>query len=135
MTTTTQQQSDPMAGGFEQHRFWEAAGKGKLLLKRCVATGKCFYYPREISPFTGGTTEWVEASGRGAIYSCSLSYRAQPPYCIAYVQLDEGPLMLTNIVAERLEGIAIGQRVKVVFREDANGRYLPFFAVDAEATA
>lgn len=116
------------------NRFWEAATDGKLLLKRCVDTGKCFYYPRELSPFTGGETEWVEASGRGTIYSCSVSYRAQPPYCIAYVQLDEGPLMLTNIVAEPLEQIAIGQRVKVVFREDSNGRHLPFFTLDAEAT-
>ena len=36
----------------ETQRFWEAAAEGKLLLKRCLDTGQCFYYPRALSPFT-----------------------------------------------------------------------------------
>jgi len=45
----------------EVQTFWDAAARGVLLLKRCIETGKCFHYPREFSPFTGGPTEWVEA--------------------------------------------------------------------------
>jgi uncharacterized OB-fold protein len=97
-----------------------------LLLKRCIETGKCFHYPREFSPFTGGPTEWVEASGFGEIYSCSLAYRAKPPYCIAYVRLDEGPIVLSNLEADDLSKVAIGQRVRVVFR-DVGNRVVPFF--------
>ena len=112
----------------EQEVFFQAAAEGKLLLSKCLDTGKCFYYPRERSPFTGGKTEWLTASGLGTIYSCSVLYRADPPYCIAYVQLDEGPLMLTNIVSDDLNTVAIGQRVKVMFMAPENGKSVPFFA-------
>ena len=98
-----------------------------LLLKRFIETGKCFHYPREFSPFTGRPTEWVEASAFGKIYSCSLVYRAKPPYCITYVRLDDGPIVLSNIEADDLSKVAIGQRVRVVFR-DVGDRVAPFLA-------
>ena len=110
----------------ENQPFWDACARGVLLIKRCIETGKCFYYPREFSPFTGGPTEWTEASGFGEIYSCSVAHRAKPPYCIAYVCLDEGPMMLTNIEAEDLSKIGVGQRVQVVF-QDVGDRKAPFF--------
>ena len=106
--------------------FWDAAARNVLLLKRCMETGKCFHYPREFSPFTAGPTEWVEASGFGEIYSCSVAYRAKPAYCIAYVHLDEGPIVLSNIEADDLTKVAIGQRVRVVFR-NVGDRMAPFF--------
>jgi uncharacterized OB-fold protein len=109
--------------------YWNAAALGKLLLKRCIDTGKLFHYPREHSPFTGGRTEWVEASGLGVIYSCSLSYRAKPNYCIAYIKLDEGPIMLSNVEHEDLTQIAIGKRVRVVFRPGTDDRPTPFFTL------
>ncbi len=48
--------------------------------------------------------EWVDASGRGTVYSFTVNQRGQgpwadhSPYVIAYVQLEEGPRVLTNIV-------------------------------------
>ncbi len=109
--------------------YWDAAARGQLLLKRCIDTGRCFHYPREHSPFTGGRTEWVPASGTGVIYSCSVSYRAKPNYCIAYIQLDEGPIVLSNVEDPDLTRIAIGRRVRVIFRSAADGRTTPFFAL------
>ncbi len=111
----------------EQTHFWDAAARGVFLIQRCRDTGKHFYYPREKSPFTGGETEWVESPGLGEIYSCSVSYRAKVPYCIAYVRLDEGPIMLTNILSDDLDSIEIGQRVGVVFEPDDKGKPAPFF--------
>ena len=107
--------------------FWEAAAQGRLLLKRCVDTGRTFFYPRERSPFTAGPTEWVESRGEGEIYACSVSHRADPPYCIAYVRLDEGPLVLSNVLDDDLSRVGIGRRVRVVFRPDAGWRLTPFF--------
>jgi uncharacterized OB-fold protein len=109
--------------------YWDAAVRGELLLKRCIESGKCFHYPREHSPFTGGRTEWIRASGFGMIYSCSVSYRAKPNYCIAYIKLDEGPIVLSNVEHSDLAQIAIGQRVRVVFRAAADGRQTPFFVL------
>ena len=57
------------------------------------------HYPRAICPFCfSDKTEWSEASGKGTIYTYSVMRRAPVPYAIAYVTLDEGPTMMTNIV-------------------------------------
>ena len=111
----------------EQEHFWRAADEGRFLLPRCVDTGKYFFYPREYSPFTGGKTEWVESEGFGEVYSCSVNYRAKSPYCIAYIRLDEGPIMLSNVIADDLDSVAIGQRVQVILQTANTGRMAPFF--------
>jgi uncharacterized protein len=118
----------------ESRPFQEAAERGVLLLKRCVDTGRVFHYPREHSPFTAGATEWVEATGLGEIYACSVARLAKPPYCIAYIKLDEGPIVLSNIDADDLDAVAIGQRVGVVFRPDDSGQMMPFFTPQASGS-
>ncbi len=108
--------------------FWAAANENRLLLKRCLGTGKPFHPPRTISPFTGlAQTEWMEASGRGTVYSFSVSARRGPPHCIAYVTLDEGPIILSALVDCDLDTVRIGQSVRVVFVESANGQRVPMF--------
>jgi uncharacterized OB-fold protein len=113
----------------ETKPFWDAAAQGKLLLKRCEACGERHYYPRAMCPFCGSDrTAWVEASGRGTIYSYSVFRRAPVPYAIAYVTLEEGPTMMTNIVDGDLDAIRIGQRVRVRFTPTDGGPPVPMFA-------
>ena len=49
-------------------------------------------------------------------------------YCIAYVKLDEGVTMMTNIVDCDLDTVKIGQKVKVVFKQSEGGTAVPMFA-------
>jgi uncharacterized OB-fold protein len=112
----------------ETKRFWEAAAQGQLLLKKCGDCGEVHYYPRALCPFCGSDrTDWQPASGRGTVYSWSVMRRAETPYAIAYVTLDEGVTMMTNIVDCDLDGIRIGQAVRVVFKPTAGGPPLPAF--------
>ena len=112
----------------ETKAFWDGAAQGKLLLKKCQACGQLHYYPRAICPFCGSDrTEWQQASGRGTIYSWSVMRRADVPYAIAYVTLEEGVTMMTNIVDCDLDGIRIGQRVRVVFKPTEGGPPVPAF--------
>lgn len=112
----------------ETKRFWEAAAQGQLLLKKCGDCGEVHYYPRALCPFCGSDrTDWQPASGRGTVYSWSVMRRAETPYAIAYVTLDEGVTMMTNIVDCDLDGIRIGQPVRVVFKPTAGGPPLPAF--------
>src|SRR5690348_15363884 len=84
----------------ETKTFWQAAAEGKLLLRRCIGCRRTHWYPRAVCPFCfGDASEWVEASGRGLIYSYSVVRRTAEPYAIAYVTLAEGPTMLTNLIA------------------------------------
>lgn len=112
----------------ETKPFWDAAAEGRLLIKTCRSCGQAHYYPRAICPFCfGEATEWLPASGRGIIYSYSVMRRVPVPYAIAYVTLEEGVTMMTNIVDCDLDAIRIGQAVKVVFRPTEGGPPVPMF--------
>jgi uncharacterized OB-fold protein len=87
--------------------------------------------------------EWTAASGRGTIYSYTVNRRGQADlpayreagvYVLAYVELDEGPRVMTNIVSCDPDSVRIGQPVEVVFHDTGAGNALPRFRpVAAEA--
>jgi uncharacterized OB-fold protein len=112
----------------ENQPFWDAAAQGTLLLKRCRACGASHYYPRAHCPHClGPDTEWIASTGRGSVYSFSVMRRVPAPYAIAYVTLDEGVTLMTNIVGCDLDRIAIGMRVRVGFRPSDGALLIPIF--------
>jgi uncharacterized OB-fold protein len=121
----------------ETQEFWDAAKEGKLLIKRCSSCQKAHWYPRPHCPLCGNSdTVWEQASGKGSIYSLSRIRRGDGAfatagvYVLAYVELDEGPRMMTNIVGTDPEQVQIGQRVRVVFQSNEQGNALPRFELD-----
>jgi uncharacterized OB-fold protein len=111
--------------------YLAAARTGTLRLRRCTACARPHWYPRPICPFCQGDTEWIDSAGTGKIYSVSVTRRAGPiPFAIAYVTLDEGPTMLTNIVDCDLDAVRIGQRVKVVFKPSEGDGKVAMFTPD-----
>ena len=118
--------SPPMS--VENEAFWAAASEGRLLIPRCKDTGQFFWYPRNLSPFTlSNNVELVEASGKGTIYTYSVMRRADPQYAIAYVTLEEGITMMTNIVDCDFDSLTVGQAVELDFYETENGQRVPVF--------
>ncbi|WP_217703169.1 Zn-ribbon domain-containing OB-fold protein [Celeribacter sp. HF31] len=116
----------------ETAAYWDAADEGRLVLKRCLGTGKAFHPPRKISPFTGrDDTDWIEAEGTGEVYALSVSTRQGAEHCIAYIALTEGPIILSALTRCDLSAAKIGQRVRVVFEPCANGRRVPMFTTVA----
>jgi len=112
----------------EYEEFWSQANNGKLLLPRCMDTNQFFWYPRKISPFTlSANVEWVEAAGKGVIYTFSVMRRADPQYVIAYVRLVEGITMMTNIVECDPDSLEVGQPVELLMKEAENGQKVPVF--------
>jgi uncharacterized OB-fold protein len=114
----------------ESKPFWDAAGEGRFLIKRCTACGEAHWYPRAICPFCFSTeTVWEESPGEGEIYTYSVMHRSPTgPYAVGYVTLDEGPAVLTNFVGCELSTLRIGQRVKVRFQPTEGGPPVPVFA-------
>jgi uncharacterized OB-fold protein len=112
---------------------WDAATEGRLLIGLCRDTGRHFWYPRGASPFTlSPNVDLVQATGRGTIYSYTVMRVAQP-YACAYVELDEGPRIFTNIVDCDFADIRIGMKVRVVFKpsqtaDGMTGPPVPMFA-------
>jgi uncharacterized protein len=119
----------------DAERYWAGAREGKLCLQRCLRCRE-FRFPPGYSCRKCGSTEadWVNVSGRGTIYSFTIIHRGPTPefariapYTLALVELEEGPRMMTHIITERPEEIAIGDRVSVVFEERADGVMVPQF--------
>jgi hypothetical protein len=116
----------------ETEAYWKAAREGRLLLRRCTSCAEVHHYPRSLCPFCLGETFWETAAGTGLIYSYSIMAKAEQPYAIAYVQLDEGPILMTNIVDTPETDIRIGARVSLAFRDsEGEDTPLPMFRVSA----
>ena len=113
--------------------FWDAAAQGRLLLPRCKACGRHFFRPEVACTHCFATDwQWVEASGRGTLYSWTRVHRAPAPgfvvpLVLAIVELAEGPAMMSNLVG-CIEGeIRIGMALQVRFEQVAAGIHLPRF--------
>jgi uncharacterized OB-fold protein len=117
----------------ETKAFWDATAEGKLLLPRCKQCSTVIWYPRAFCPECASfDIEWIEASGRGTVYSYTINRRGQGDYrdlayVVAYVELEEGPRVLTNIVDCPPDSVKIGQDVELVFHPTSAGPALPRF--------
>lgn len=116
--------------------FWAATAEGKLKLQRCDACGAVVWWPRAICPECSSfDLTWFEASGHGTVYSHTVVHRApgswgrSAPYVLAYVELEEGPRLMTNIVDCDPETVAIDAPVRVVWHDTGEGNALPRFTL------
>jgi len=84
------------------------------MIQRGITTGAVVFYPRAVAPLTGEDLEWVEASGRGTVYSHTV-VRKRPPevnYNISLIDLEEGPRMMSRVEGVNPIEVKIGMRVK-----------------------
>lgn len=119
--------------------FWEGAAKQKLLMQRCLDCSAYIWTPRP-SCFECGSENihWQELSGRGQVYSftvirqvvgraASQAFEKDIPYVIAWIDLDEGPRMITNVIGCPVEAVKLGMKVAVVFEQQSPDIWLPKF--------
>jgi len=98
--------------------YWTAADEGRLLVKKCRACGEVHHYPRDICP---------QAAGTGTVYSFSTMGKGEAAYTLAFVTLDEGVSLMTNLVDCDPATVSIGQPVRVVFKPSDGGHAVPMF--------
>jgi uncharacterized OB-fold protein len=79
-------------------------------------------------------------SGRGTVYASTVIRKAMgpwapaAPYAVAYVELEEGPRILANVVTDDPTSVAIGTAVTAAFvpvtdRDDAAAAERPAQAI------
>lgn len=111
----------------ESLAYWQAADEGKLLVKKCNACGEVHHYPRDICPHClSSDTVWQQAAGTGTVYSFSTMGQGEAAYTLAYVTLGEGVTLMTNLVDCDPAKVAIGDKVRVVFKP-TDGHAVPMF--------
>ncbi len=117
----------------ETQFFWDKAALRQLWIMRCTSCAWNYFYPRTRCPrcYSEDTT-WMQASGRGTLYSYVINHRDAPgfsaPYVIGVVELEEGPRMMSNIVGVEPtpEKLPIDLPLTVLF-EDLGDFKLPVF--------
>lgn len=115
--------------------YWEGAMQGRLMIQRCKATGQTFLYSRQLVPgVVDAEVEWIEASGRGTIYSYTVARRpagqafaGDCPYVIVSAELAEGARVMSNLLTDDPDNVAIGQPVEVVFDKVSEDLTIPKF--------
>jgi len=97
-----------------EQEYFEHLAAGRFMIQRSRSTGGHVFYPRMAEPGTGATDlEWVEASGRGTVYS-TTTIRQKPPtphYNLALIDLEEGPRMMSRVDGIAPEEVRIGMAV------------------------
>ncbi|HTV98615.1 MAG TPA: Zn-ribbon domain-containing OB-fold protein [Steroidobacteraceae bacterium] len=104
-----------------EEEFFAFLAEGRFMLQRSRESGRCFFYPRVAEPLSGCTDlEWVEARGRGTVYSTTV-VRQKPPtpsYNVALIDLEEGPRLMSRVEGIASEEVRIGMAVKArIIRE------------------
>jgi uncharacterized OB-fold protein len=107
----------------ENRPWWEATQRHELYIQQCRDCGDRRFHPRTLcTNCLSSNTEWIRCKGTGEIYTFTVTHQNQAagfrdslPYVMAWVELDEGLKMLTNIVDCPPEQVKIGMRVEAVF--------------------
>jgi uncharacterized protein len=123
----------------EAKPFWDGAANNKLLMQRCRDCRKYVWTPRP-SCFECGREhlDWRELSGRGEVYSftvirqvvgraASPAFEKDIPYVIAWIDLNEGPRMISNVIGCPVENVKLGMKVSVIFEQQSADIWLPKF--------
>jgi uncharacterized OB-fold protein len=119
----------------ETAHYWEAARQGRLEIQYCRACARHQFYPRHFcTQCLSDRIEWVQASGKGHIYTYTVcriaghpAFADRLPYAIAMVQLAEGVRMVAGIADEDLSSLAVGAAVEVCFERISDQTTLPMF--------
>ena len=115
--------------------FWDALREGRLVVQSCAACSTLVHPPRPMCPECGSFEKtWREMSGRGTVYSYVVTHQAihpsyadRTPYATVLVELEEGPILTTNLIDVAPDEIEIGMPVAVSFVPVSEEVTLPLF--------
>ena len=92
------------------------------------------FYPRALCASCAGETEWVDASGRGTLYTFTVirqnrseAFKDLSPYAVGIVELEEGVRMMSNIVDCDVDRLEVGMALEVLLLKAADDVGLPFW--------
>ena len=105
--------------------FWLATRDKVIKYQQCNACGTVVFYPRgHCTGCLDSQLSWKESAGIGTVYTYSVVrqsyhpfFRARAPYVVAWVDLDEGPRLLSNVVGVEVDAVTCGMSVEVEWEE------------------
>jgi uncharacterized OB-fold protein len=121
--------------------YWDAAGENKLLIQQCIDCGTRQFFPQSYCRnCLGENIEWIEASGKGKVYTFTIvkrpptaRFQEDVPYVVALIELEEGVRMMSNVVEIYPDDVRVDMPVEVVFDKITSAISLPKFRPIAKA--
>ena len=115
--------------------YWDGLRQGRLMLQRCADCGKVRHYPRPVCASCWSmNTDWIEASGRGAVHSWTVThhafhpgYKGDLPLLLLTVDLPEGVRMNAQARSIDAARLSVGMPVKIAFDTVTDDLTLPVF--------
>lgn len=106
--------------------YWDALAKGRLIFQVC-SCGNNWLPARALCPnCLKKDWEWKTASGKGHIYSWVVyhtafheAFKDRLPYNVAIIELEEGPRLISNVLADN-ERLHAGAPVRLVVTKESD---------------
>ena len=119
----------------EELPFWEGARKHEIVLQRCNACAKSWYPIGPACPHCFSMSfKWDRMSGRGTLHNYVVFHKpwtkwfeSKVPYAVVQVQLEEGPILISNIDQDAVPDLKAGVSVKMIYGSHPDGYTLPRF--------
>lgn len=108
--------------------FWDALREHRFVLFRCRTCG-AWYWPKAYcrnhpNEAFMANLDWEEASGRGTVFAFNVhhwafhpGFKDEVPYIYALIELEEGPLISSNVVDIDPKDMRVGMPVEVVYED------------------
>lgn len=116
----------PRADEFDTQAFWAGTKDKVFRYQQCNHCQAVIFYPRaHCTGCTESDLDWKDASGRATLYTYSVVrqsyhpfFRNLVPYVVAWVDLEEGPRILTNVVdVADADQVTIGMPLELTWEE------------------
>lgn len=115
--------------------YWEGARRHELRVQRCNVCHKFWAPNGPVCPHCFCTEySWERVEGRGKIASWVVFHKVyhpafakEVPYNVAFIELAEGPRIISNVVGAKADELRIGLPVEVVFEDINDEISLPKF--------
>ena len=93
--------------------LWRTAlAEGRFLVQRCVRCEGHRFPPAVVCAACGAPElAFVEASGRGTVYSTTVVREREGSYNVALIELAEGPRMMSRVEGAEPQAVRIGMAV------------------------
>ena len=116
-------------------QYWQFCNQERLCFQHCADCGNWQHIPRYLCVKCGSDKlEWAESSGRGKVYSWTVTrvplhpaFATQVPYAVLLVELEEGVRMIAGFTGFSIDEIDLDMSVEVVFERLREDVAIPFF--------
>ena len=116
-------------------QFWAHCNEERLCFQRCRDCDTWRHLPRHMcARCSSPDWEWAESSGRGRVFSWTVTHQAghpafasDVPFAVVVVELEEGVRIVSLLRDHPLDAIELGLPVEVFFDRVSDDCVLPVF--------